>query len=205
MSWTWRLEWGEITPTVVIGSCPMTVKDLHRIHAETGVSAVLSVQHDDCHAYWSIDYAAMSQAAEDAGLLMARYPIRDFDVDDMRRQLPDAVSALSAFQIENHRTYVHCTAGLGRAPLVVLGYLILVEQRDPEQAIRTLLNGRPGAVPAWEALHGARQDLSSRFREAIESRAYELHQERGGADPDANWLQAEAEIIQAKLNGHVLD
>jgi hypothetical protein len=133
--WTWSLNWNEITPHIVIGTCPMRPDDLVRIRKEAEVSALLSLQHDDCLAYWGIDYSQMQGKAAEIGLALRRWPIRDFDINDMRRQLPSAVSTLAALQATGHRTYVHCTAGLGRSALVVLGYLTL----DPIQC----LPGRP--------------------------------------------------------------
>jgi hypothetical protein len=73
----------------------MTTADLERIGVETGVSAVLSVQHDDCLACWDIDYPEMRTHGEDLGLRMARRPMRDFDIPDQRRHLALAVSSYS--------------------------------------------------------------------------------------------------------------
>ncbi len=199
--WEWSLNWGEITPRIVIGSCPMTVADLRRIRDEAGVSAVFSLQHDACHVYWSIDYDQLCSAGSAMKLAMDRWPIRDFDVPDMRRQLPGAVSAVARLLDQGHRTYVHCTAGLGRAPLTVLGYLTLVEQQDPEQAIRLILNGRPGAVPAWEALEGCRDDLIAQHRPAIERLAHSFHEQGMPGDAPSHWLQAQSQILRSVLAG----
>jgi hypothetical protein len=199
--WTWSLNWGEITPRILVGTCPMATADLDRIGAEAGVSAVLSVQHDDCLAYWDIDYAEMRTHGERLGLRMARRPMRDFDIPDQRRNLARAVRALADLRSEGHRTYVHCTAGLGRAPLTVLSYLVWVEGLPSEEAIGLILRGRPDAVPAWEAHHGCREDLIGRYRPHIEEHAYALSQarttERGDAQQD--WQQAEAEVIRSVL------
>lgn len=197
--WTWSLNWGEITPRIVIGTCPMTPADVRRVHTEASVSAVLSVQHDDCLTYWNIDYAQNRRAGEELGLRMARSPMRDFDIPDQRRRLPRAVAELARLQAEPHRTYVHCTAGLGRAPLTVLTYLILVERQDPEVAIQSILRGRPDAVPAWEAYHGCREDLVARYRQAIEVRAYVLSQEEVNNNADRDWSQAESEVLRQML------
>lgn len=199
--WIWSLNWGEITPGILIGTCPMRPADLGRIRAETGVSAVLSVQHDDCLAYWGIDHGAMREHGAELGLLMERRAMRDFDVADQREQLPRAVAALARLQAEGHRTYVHCTAGLGRSPLTVLAYLICIEERSPEQAIALIHGARPGAVPAWEAYHGFRQDLLDRYRTRIEQRAFELYRSRAGRTGDAasDWARAEAEVLRAVL------
>jgi hypothetical protein len=200
--WTWSLNWGEITRRIVVGTCPLRPDDLQSIAQGAKASALFSLQHDDCHAYWKIDYEEMQRAGVRLGLILARCPIRDFDIHDMRRQLPQAIAQLAALQHDGHRTYVHCTAGLGRAPLTVLGYLTLVEGQDPEQAIQLILKGRPGAVPAWEAYHGCCQDLVTSHREAIEFRAYELYQRGANRDANADWYQARAEVLRSCLVPH---
>ena len=200
--WTWSLNWGEITPSILVGTCPMTTSDLDRIGAETGVSAVLSVQHNDCLAYWDIDYPEMRKHGEKLGLRMARSPMLDFDIPDQRRNLARAVRKLSDLQSKGHRTYVHCTAGLGRAPLTVLSYLVWVEGLSSEEAIGLIHRGRPGAVPAWEAHRGCRADLVERYRARIEERAYARSRARpeGRGDAQSDWLQAEAEVLRTVLS-----
>ena len=194
--WTWSLNWNEVTQHIVIGTCPMRPDDMIRIQKEAKVSALLSLQHDDCLSYWGINCSQMQNKAEEIGLTLVRCPIRDFDITDMRRRLPSAVSSLAALQANGHRTYVHCTAGLGRSPLVVLGYLTLIDGRDPEDAISMILASRTGAVPAWEAYHGCRYDLVEYNRKKIEQRAYELYEQRGRREGHAvqDWLQAERKI-----------
>lgn len=197
--WTWSLNWGEVTPEIVIGSCPMTPDDLRTIARSARVSAVFSLQHNDCLTWWGIDEARMRRAGSGQGLVMARCSIRDFDVADMRRCLPRAVTELAALRAQGHRTYVHCTAGLGRSPLTVLAYLVLVEGHSPERAIRLIHAARPGAVPAWEAFHGCLEDLVSRHRAAIEKRAYELYEQGSHQGADADWNQAQADVLRSVL------
>lgn len=197
--WTWSLNWGQITPVMVIGSCPMTTNDIARIHMETGVTGLLSLQHDDCLRYWDIDYSQIYHAATQRGLAMERCPIKDFNVPDMRRQLPAAIRLLADMIARDHRVYVHCTAGLGRSAVVVLSYLVFVEGYSAQDAIDCILQGRPGSVPAWEAYHGCREDLSRQHRPAIERRAYELYQRGAHDNAYGDWLQAESEILRAVL------
>lgn len=177
----------------------MTAQDLMRIAHETGVSAVLSLQHDDCLAYWGIDYDQLQNTAAELELKLIRCPIRDFDIPDMRRQLPLAVAKLASLQAEGNRTYVHCTAGLGRSALLVLGYLTLIEGRDPEEAIAVILANRSDVVPAWEAYHGCRYDLVARYRKTIEARAYQLYEQAVNKNADADWQQAEREVLRKVL------
>lgn len=199
MNWSWSLNWGEITPKLVVGSCPMSTGDLERVAREAGASAILSLQHDDCLAYWEIDYEEMERAGDRIGLVMRRCPIRDFDPADGQRRLPLAVHLLAKLQAKGHRTYTHCTAGLGRAPLVALGYLALVEQMDPDEALLRIRAGRPGAVPSWEAYQGARLELGENLRDRIAERAHALHNEQAGTSAAADWRQAEAEVLCSAL------
>lgn len=48
---------------------------------------------------------------------------RDFDPHSLRSTLPGAVRALHRELEAGRRVYVHCTAGLGRAPAVCIAYL----------------------------------------------------------------------------------
>lgn len=199
MSWTWSLNWNDVTAALVVGTCPMTPDDLARIHTEAGVSAVLSVQHDDCLAYWSLDYDVMKAKGRALGLVMRRAPMRDFDLEDQQRHLPYAVAALTQLRADGHRVYVHCTAGLGRAPLTVLGYLALVEGRDPHEAIRLIQARRPGAVPSWEAYAGCRKDLIAALRPVVEQRAHERYERGEGGTAEDHWFHAEEEVLRAAL------
>lgn len=197
--WSWTFNWGEITPRIVVGSCPMKPANLAQIKAATDVTAILSLQHDDCLAYWNIDYTEMVAQSKTLGLQLVRSPMRDFDVADQRRKLPLAVAALAHLQAQGHHTYVHCTAGLGRAPLTVLGYLSWVEGWSQEEAIRMIHSGRPGAVPAWEAYRGCQEDMVKRYQQRIVQKAHELYQARTGIEGDAetDWLQAERAVLRS--------
>lgn len=203
--WTWSLNWGQITDNIVIGTCPMAPEDLERIHSGTGVSAVLSLQHDDCLSYWSINYAMMYRTGTELGLMMQRYPIRDFDVQDLRKRLPEAILMLANMLAHGHRVYVHCTAGMGRAPTVVLGYLTFIKGYSPDDSIRLILEGRPESEPAWEAYYGCREDLIASYREAIDRRAYELYELGVHGNALADWFQAQAEILCSMLTQDTIE
>jgi hypothetical protein len=197
--WSWSLNWGEVTSTILVGTCPMTADDIGRIAEGTKASALLSLQHDDCLRYWHIDAARLRLRAQALGLVTVRCPMRDFDIPDQRRQLPQAIVALAGLQRAGHRTYVHCTAGLGRAPLTVLAYLVMVERLAPDRAIGLIKAARPDAVPAWEAFHGCRKDLLQEQAAAVARRAYEIYERGGQGSADADWVKAEADVLQAAV------
>jgi len=191
---TWPLNWNVVRHDLVVGSGPRVPNDLDTLRVAIRVSAVLSVQHDECLAHQGIDYPGLVRHGRRLGLTMERYPLRDFDPADQRRGLPAAVRGLWGLLRQGHRVYVHGTAGINRAPRVVLTYLTGVEGIGLEEAMTLLLHARPEICPTWEAYHGCRQDLTARYEERIRQRAMELG--RGSAPPagSALWLQAEREI-----------
>ncbi len=177
----------------------MTLSDIDHIHRQAKTSALLSLQHDECLAAFRIDYPAQQRYGERLGLTMARCPIRDFDPPDMRQRLPAATRRLAGLLAHGHRVYVHCTAGIGRAPLTVLAYLTLVEGRPLEQATALLARERRCATPNWEAYYGCRDDLVGQYREQIARCAFELYERGVNANALEDWRQAEAEVIRAAL------
>ena len=46
--WKWTLNWNEIRDDLVIGACPMTTADMDTMQKQTGATALLSVQTDEC-------------------------------------------------------------------------------------------------------------------------------------------------------------
>jgi predicted protein tyrosine phosphatase len=197
--WTWSLNWGAVRDDLVVGSCPMTFSDIDRIAAETGSTALLSLQHEECRRHFRIDYAGHLAHGWAADLVMVNAPMRDFDPPDQRRNLPKAVRRLVGLLAAGHRVYVHCTAGINRSPLTVLAYLTFVESQPFEEALAIVVGGRPGAEPTWEAYHGAREDLLSKVQENIALEAYLLSQSHPGRTPEANWVEAERAVLRNVL------
>ncbi len=204
--WSWTLNWNEIRSDLVVGSCPMEPADLDRIRAGTGATAVLSVQSDACLRHFAIDYAAHVRHGGLTGLTMRRVPMRDFDVEDQRRRLPDAVRALAGLLSERHRVYAHCTAGLGRSPLAAAAYLAWVERMPEPDAIALVKSRRPGAVPSPEALAGGRGDLVAAHRAQIEARAWRIYRRRIArrlrGDAETDWLEAERDVLRGALTSN---
>lgn len=199
--WTWTLNWGQVREDLVVGSCPMTVDDIDAIRARTGSTALLSVQHDECRATFGIDLEQHREHAHAIGLAYANVPMRDFDLDDQRRRLPAAVRGLAALLDAGHRVYVHCTAGINRAPLTALGHLTFVEGIAPQQAFKLLRAGRAQAEPYWEAWSGCRSDLLERNRERVERLAWQTSQTNPHATSEENWSRAEALVIREAVLG----
>lgn len=196
MMWTWTLNWGQIRDDIVVGSCPRTTADLDRFREQVGITAMLSLQTDLCREALGIDYEAHQHHGERLGLVLVNAPMRDFDAAEQRIRLPDAVRALHRLLDAGHTVYVHCTAGINRAPLTVLAYLTFVEGMTTKEAMKMIVSRRPEAQPYWEPYDNCWQDLVARHRESIRLRARELSQRFPDNTPEHNWFEAEQVIIR---------
>mmetsp|Transcript_38057 Transcript_38057/g.112697 ORF Transcript_38057/g.112697 Transcript_38057/m.112697 type:complete len:134 (-) Transcript_38057:1092-1493(-) len=91
----------------------------------------------------------------------SRPQARDFDPHSLRRTLPSAVSTVHrALCLERGRVYVHCTAGLGRAPAVCIAYMFWFLGMDLDGAYKALTDIRP-CGPKRDAIRGATFDMLS--------------------------------------------
>lgn len=186
--WVWSLEWDEVRADLLVGSCPVAPADLDRIRIEARAGALLSLQTDACRAYVGGDYPTLARYGEQIGLRLENAPMRDFDPQDQRRRLPAAVHRLHALLSAGHRVYVHCTAGINRSPLTVLGYLTFVEGLAPGAALDLIRGARRAAAPYLDAYEACRDDLVRLLRDLIAQRA-------AGADPAAV-QQAAAAVLR---------
>lgn len=118
-----RRHINQVRPRVWVGPHLRDLTDVE-VLASAGIDAVLSLQTDEDLQWHDVDDEQIEKALRRNGIPRRRTPIRDFDEDDLVRKLPDAVAVLRQFVAAGHDTYVHCTAGVGRSPAVVLGYLI---------------------------------------------------------------------------------
>jgi protein-tyrosine phosphatase len=68
----------------------------------------------------------MVEYYESAGIKAIHFPIHDFNEDDLRQKMYKGAEVLNEMiNKDKLDVYVHCTAGMGRAPAVVLCYLCL--------------------------------------------------------------------------------
>ncbi|KAG5535909.1 hypothetical protein RHGRI_023626 [Rhododendron griersonianum] len=96
---------------------------------------------------------------------------KDFDTDSLRNGLPKAVSSLEwAISEGKGKLYMHCTAGLGRAPAVAIAYMFWFCDMDLNTAYDTLTSKRP-CGPSKRAIRGATYDLAKNdpWKEPFES------------------------------------
>ncbi|THG03538.1 hypothetical protein TEA_014031 [Camellia sinensis var. sinensis] len=88
--------------------------------------------------------------------------IEDFDAFDLRMQLPAVVSKLhKAISRNGGVTYIHCTAGLGRAPAVALAHMFWFDGYKLSDGHSLLLSKRL-CCPKLDAIKSATADIRMR-------------------------------------------
>lgn len=160
---TYRHELGMnynfILPDLIVGSCLQTPSDVDRLKT-VGVKTIFCLQQDPDLEYFGVDINAIEERAKDIeGIEHIRARIRDFDPFDLRNRLPPVVATLyEAIKRNNGITYIHCTAGMGRAPAVALAYMYWMLGYELLEANELLLSVRP-CFPKLESIRNATCDL----------------------------------------------
>jgi len=131
-----------------------------------------AAQSDDCLAALGVDLPAVRAAAGERGLLWTRVAVRDFDRLDQAAMLPDMARALNTLLALGRVPYVHCTAGINRAPLSVVGMLTFARGWELEAAVAALKAARPQANPYVEPWKAARARLLAGREEQCFSRVH---------------------------------
>lgn len=149
-----------ISDNLIVGSQPQKPEDIDHLKHEENVAYILNLQQDRDIEYWGVDFQAILRRCQELGIQHMRRPARDFDPDSLRSGLPKAVSSLEwAISDGKGRVYVHCTAGLGRAPAVAVAYLYWFCGMDLNKAYAFLTAKRP-CGPNKRAIRGATYDLA---------------------------------------------
>ncbi|KAG5045902.1 hypothetical protein JHK86_015308 [Glycine max] len=149
-----------ITDNLIVGSQPQKPEDIDHLKKEEGVAYILNLQQDKDVEYWGVDLQSIIRRCRELEISHTRRPAKDFDPDSLRNGLPKAVSSLDwAFSEGKGRVYVHCTAGLGRAPAAAIAYLFWFCDMNLNKAYDMLTSKRP-CGPNKRAIRGATYDLA---------------------------------------------
>lgn len=77
--------------------------------------------------------------------------------------LPEAVRMVNLLVTKGHRVYVHCTAGINRANLVVVAYLYFIQGLRRDEAVNMVKDCRPIANPYLDCLSEAKRRILGGF------------------------------------------
>lgn len=136
------IDYNQILPNLFIGTFPQGFDDIQHLKDYCWVTAVLSLQTDDDLLFRGIDWEGMGIFYRNLGIETCRIPMQDFDHEDQRKRLPDAVSVLAGLLSSGHIVYLHCTAGVGRSPVVAMAYLYWCLNMRCEDAIKHVRDRR---------------------------------------------------------------
>lgn len=164
------MNYTAISDDIIVGSQPQKPEDIYHLKEEN-VAYILCLQQDEDIEYWDIDIDAIVKICNKLGVRHMRRPARDFDPNSLRSQLPKAVSSLEwAISDGKGRVYVHCTAGLGRAPAVAIAYMFWFCNMNLDSAYSELTSKRR-CGPNKTAIRGATYDLAKNdpWKEPFES------------------------------------
>ncbi len=196
------LNWDPIRDDLVIGSCPYNAADLKYLRIRADISAVLSVQDDECLEKLEIDYPKLVQQGHKQWLVMERSPMRDFDREDQVIRLPNAVRVLHRLLSQRHCVYLHCTAGINRSPLVALAYMTWVEGHTLDETMLLLRDARPVVYPYLDVYEDCFNNLVKSHADRIQQRTEHLGDLSPGRNIEIFQRRAEREIIREVLIGH---
>lgn len=147
-----------IKSDIFIGSYPQNTVDLDRLQSGPKITAVLNLQTDKDFSTLGVNWPTLEKGYQAREMVCQRWPITDFSPEDLEQKIESAAILLDQLVDIGHRVYVHCTAGVGRAPATVIGYLTWHEGMDLDEAYRLVREQRScdPYIEAIRTVHGNR-------------------------------------------------
>lgn len=156
------INFNRIEENIFVGSAPRNLIDVNRLESQLKVTAILSLQTDSDFKNYQIDFNEISSGYRKADIQFYRFPITDFDAVDMSKKLVEPVQMLASLIDQEHRVYVHCNAGICRAPGTVLGYLHAYKGMDLDEGLAYMREKRPMVNPYMDAVRMAMKTLKNK-------------------------------------------
>jgi len=153
------INFGRIEENIFIGNAPQSIIDISRLK-QMKMTAVVSLQSDQDLKSLNIDWKKMQDAYLHCNISVQRFPIVDFDKVDLGNKLLGPVQALDCLLQSDHQVYVHCNAGVCRAPATVLGYLCHYRSMPIDQGLAYIRRNRPQANPYISSIEYALAQLA---------------------------------------------
>ena len=137
---------------IYIGPYPQSLDDFKLI-SEAGINSILNVQSDKDLIFRQINHELQLKQAKNFGIKINRYPMEDFNQEDLAEKLKGAGDLLHKLLKEGNTVYVHCTAGMSRAAATVIIYLVLYENYTVEEAANFCKKYRPVICPNYGVIN----------------------------------------------------
>lgn len=155
-----NLSYDDVPPCLAIGPYPQSAVDVE-LMKKGGVTGVLNVQTNGDHERRMINWGTMEELYDKAGIRVIRVPIEDFNGEELARLVKEGAKAVDRMVQEaqqagkNPKVYIHCTAGMGRAPAVACVYLVWRHGYSLQDALHHVKAHRPVSAPNWHAMEAA--------------------------------------------------
>jgi protein-tyrosine phosphatase len=111
-----------ITDSLLVGEYPR-ICDIAWLKNQFGITAIQNLQDDEDLRINGIDIVGLQEACSRHQIRLVRTPIRDGSSDDMAARLGEALRSLEDLLANRERVYLHCNAGLNRAPTLAIAWL----------------------------------------------------------------------------------
>jgi len=154
------LEFDEVPPNLIVGPYPQCAEDVQKMK-DAGVTGVLNVQTDEDIRKRQVNMEVMQKLFDEAGIELCRVPILDFHGDDLAARVKYASKEVERMvhnrkhEGKEGKVYIHCTAGMGRAPAVACIWLVHKKGYKLEDAMAWVKKCRPVVAPNYEAMKQA--------------------------------------------------
>jgi protein-tyrosine phosphatase len=112
----------EISPALLVGEFPRP-DDVDWLKAEYGVTAIQNLQDDEDLTMNGLRENELAEACRASGVKFVRTKIQDGSADAMAERLSESLGTLANLIGDGERVFVHCNAGLNRAPTLAIAYL----------------------------------------------------------------------------------
>ena len=154
------INFDPIEKNIIVGSTPHNRVDVARL-SHMRITAILSLQTDADLKAHAINWRELKNAYEKTDITAFRFPITDFDEIELGQKLAEPIICLEKLVSQGRRVYVHCNAGICRAPATVLGYLCHFRGMSLEEGLIYLRERRPKVHPYLSSVKTALGELST--------------------------------------------
>ncbi len=127
----------EISPELLIGEYP-TREDIGWLKETFNVAAVHNLQDDEDLRHNGLDLRQLAAEYNAHGIRFHRTPIQDGGADAMAARLVVALRDLHGLVEAHGRVYLHCNAGMNRAPTLAIAFLRAHRRMSLAEALKVV-------------------------------------------------------------------
>jgi len=148
------MQFDFVPPCLFVGPYPQTPEHIDRL-IEAGVGGVLNTQTTEDFHRRQIDGKVLWDHYYHKQVDARHFPIEDFNGDDLARKLIAGAGQVHDMVCQGKKVFIHCTAGMGRAPAVAVVYLCQYHGYSFEHALSHVKAHRTVAAPNVGAMRRA--------------------------------------------------